>query len=173
MRELRIGLIGSGFMGQAHADAFRRAALFYRDLPARPLLAMIAERDASLAALAAERLGFARSTGDWRTLVNDPAIDLVDITSPNNLHHDMAIAAIEAGKHVYCEKPLAVTLGEAEAMHAAATRSGVKSMVAFNNVKTPAAMLARKLIEGAVGVKLGRQAPGPVMQTSACFPAAE
>ena len=152
MRELRIGLIGSGFMGQAHADAFRRAALLYRDLPARPLLAMIAERDASLAALAAERLGFKRSTGDWRTLVNDPAIDVVDITSPNNLHHDMAIAAIEAGKHVYCEKPLAVTLGEAEAMHAGAARSGVKTMVAFNNVKTPAAMLARKLIgEGAIG----------------------
>lgn len=152
MTDLNIGLIGSGFMGQAHADAFRRVALLYRDLPARPRLSMLAERDAAFASAAAERMGFERSTGDWHELVNDPRIDVVDITSPNNLHRDMAIAAIEAGKHVYCEKPLAVTLADAEAMQAAAARKGVKTMVAFNNVKTPAAMLARRLIdEGAIG----------------------
>lgn len=152
MSDLRIGLIGSGFMGQAHADAFRRAALLYPKLPARPVLAMLADRDEPTAATAAARFGFQRSTGDWRRLVEDPAIDVVDITTPNSLHHEMALAAIRAGKHVYCEKPLAVTVAEAEEMAAAAARSNVKTMVAFNNVKTPAAMFAKQLIEaGAIG----------------------
>ena len=151
MSELRIGLIGSGFMGQAHADAYRRAALLYPHLP-RPVLAMLADRDEPTAARAKSRFGFARSTGDWRRLVEDPDIDVVDITSPNNLHHEMALAALAAGKHVYCEKPLAVTVAEAEAMAAAAKKSGKVTMVAFNNVKTPAAMYAKRLIdEGAIG----------------------
>ena len=151
MSELKIGLIGSGFMGQAHADAFRRAALLYPNLP-RPVLAMLADRDEPTAARAAARFGFARSTGNWRRLVEDPDIDVVDITSPNNLHHEMALAALRAGKHVYCEKPLAVTVAEAEEMAAAAAESGKVTMVAFNNVKTPAAMYARRLIdEGAIG----------------------
>lgn len=152
MSDLRIGLIGSGFMGQAHADAFRRAALLYPKLPARPVLAMLADRDEPTAAAAAARFGFQRSTGDWRRLVEDPAIDVVDITTPNSLHHEMALAAIKAGKHVYCEKPLAVTVAEAEEMAAAAAGSNVRTMVAFNNVKTPAAMFAKQLIEaGAIG----------------------
>lgn len=151
MKEIRIGLIGSGFMGQAHADAYRRAALLYPALP-RPVLSLLADRDEPTAQAAAARFGFARSTGDWRRLVEDDGIDVVDITSPNNLHRDMALAALEAGKHVYCEKPLAVTVAEAEEMANAAARSGARTMVAFNNVKTPAAMLARKLIdEGAIG----------------------
>lgn len=151
-KSLNIGLIGSGFMGQAHADAFHRAAMLYPNLPLRPHLAMLADADATLAERAARRLGFARSTGDWRELVADPEIDVVDITSPNRLHHEMAMAAIAHGKHVYCEKPLAVTLAEAEEMAEAARRAGVKTMVAFNNVKTPAAMLAKQLIaRGEIG----------------------
>lgn len=146
-RTLNIGLIGSGFMGQAHADAFARAALLYRDLPAVPHLYMLADASPELAASAAARFGFKKSTGDWRELVNDPAVDVVDITSPNHLHHEMALAAIAAGKHVYCEKPLSVTLAEAEEMTAAARAAGVKTMVAFNNIKTPAAMLARQMVE--------------------------
>ena len=152
VNDLNIGLIGSGFMGRTHADAFRRVAIFYPDLPARPRLQIIAERNTAMASAAAARLGFERSTGDWRELVNDPRIDLVDIASPNNLHREMAIAAIGAGKHVYCEKPLAVTVAEAEEMAAAAKASRGKTMVAFNNVKTPAAMFAKKLIDdGAIG----------------------
>jgi predicted dehydrogenase len=146
-RILNIGLIGSGFMGQAHADAFRRASMLYRDLPIRPHLYMLADATDALATDAAARFGFEKSTGDWRALVNDPAVDVVDITSPNALHREMALAAIAAGKHVYCEKPLAVTLAEAEEMEAAARVAGVKTMVAFNNIKTPAAMLAKQLIE--------------------------
>ncbi|MGV8855094.1 MAG: Gfo/Idh/MocA family protein [Devosia sp.] len=154
-KRLNIGLIGSGFMGQAHADAFRRASLLYADLPAQPHLYMLADANQALATNAARRFGFEKSTGDWRTLVNDPAVDLVDITSPNALHHEMALAAIAAGKHVYCEKPLSVTLAEAEEMAAAAQARGVKTMVAFNNIKTPAAMLAKQLIDrGDIGTPM-------------------
>ncbi len=144
---LNIGLIGSGFMGQAHADAYRRSAMLYRNLPAKPRLLSLADATPELAAAAAARFGFERSTGDWRALVTDPEIDVVDITSPNHMHKEMALAAIAAGKHVYCEKPLAVTLEDAEEMAAAAKAKGVKTMMAFNNIKTPAAMLARQLID--------------------------
>lgn len=144
---LNIGLIGSGFMGQAHADAYRRAAMLYRNLPAKPRLLSLADATPELAAAAAARFGFEKSTGDWRTLVTDPEIDVVDITSPNHMHKEMALAAIAAGKHVYCEKPLAVTLDDAEEMAAAARAKGVKTMMAFNNIKTPAAMLAKQLID--------------------------
>ncbi|MEX0852719.1 MAG: Gfo/Idh/MocA family oxidoreductase [Bauldia sp.] len=153
--DLNVGLIGSGFMGRAHADSFRRAALLDQTLPARPRLYMIAERDKATAETAAAAFGFEKSTGDWRELVADPNVDLVDITSPNNLHCEMALAAIAAGKHVYCEKPLAVRLEDAEAMSQAAARRRVKTMVAFNNVKTPAAIVARDLIaNGEIGTPI-------------------
>jgi predicted dehydrogenase len=152
---LNVGLIGSGFMGQAHADAFRRAGLLYRDLPLEPRLYMQADATEELAAAAAARFGFEKSTGEWRKLVNDPNVDVVDITSPNAMHHEMALVAIAAGKHVYCEKPLSVTLSEAEDMAAAAKKAGVKTMVAFNNIKTPAAMLAKQLIDrGDIGTPM-------------------
>src|SRR5271166_3158190 len=115
-KRLNIGLIGSGFMGQAHADSFRRAATLYRDLPAVPHLYLLADATDALAECAAARFGFEASTGDWRKLVADPKVDVVDITSPNLMHAEMALAAVAAGKHVYCEKPLAVTVAEAEAM---------------------------------------------------------
>jgi len=146
-KTLNIGLIGSGFMGQAHADAFRRAALLYRDLPAVPVLHSLADATQEQAAAAARRFGFARATADWRAMVADPEIDVVDITTPNALHFEMAMAAIEAGKHVYCEKPLTVKLEDARSLADAADRQGVRTMVAFNNVKTPAALLAKQLVE--------------------------
>jgi predicted dehydrogenase len=142
-KSLNIGLIGSGFMGQAHADAYRRAALLYRDLPMAPVLHTLADADQELAQAAASRFGFARATADWRAMVADPEIDVVDITTPNSLHFDMAMAAIRAGKHVYCEKPLTVTLADAQALAETAERAGVKTMVAFNNINTPAALPTR------------------------------
>lgn len=151
-KHLNIGLIGSGFMGQAHADAFRRAGMLYRNLPMMPVLHTLADASDDLAAAAAARFGFERSSGDWRTLLSDPEIDVIDITTPNAMHFDMAMAGIEAGKHVYCEKPLTVTLDHARQLQEAAKRKGVKSMVAFNNVKTPAALLAKRLIDnGEIG----------------------
>ena len=141
---LNIGLIGSGFMGQAHADAYRRAAMFYPDLPKRPHLYALADQDQALAERHAAKLGAEKAYGDWRELVNDPQVDVVDITSPNHLHYTMAMAAIAAGKHVYCEKPLAVNEQQAQEMAQAARRAGVKTMVAFNNIKTPGAILANR-----------------------------
>jgi predicted dehydrogenase len=146
-RTVGIGLIGSGYMGRAHALAFRSAAAVF-DLAAEPRLELLADVDADTAAGAAAALGFARSTGDWRKLVSDPAVDVVDITTPNRLHLDMALAAIDAGKHVYCEKPLAPTTAEARTLVAAAERAGVKTMIGFNYLKNPMTALTKEIIDG-------------------------
>src|ERR1700736_2009702 len=140
-KPLNIGLIGSGVMGQAHADAHRRAGILYRNLPRTPVLYAIADQNDALAEQARSRLGFEKGYGDWRRLIEDPAVDVVDITTPNHLHVEQALAAIEAGKNVYCEKPLAVKVEDARRMAGAAKKAGVKTLVAFNNVKTPAAMV--------------------------------
>ena len=151
-KPLNIGLIGSGFMGQAHADAYRRAGILYRNLPRQPELYAIADQNEALAEQARARLGFAKAYGDWRRLIEDPEVDVVDITTPNHLHVEPALAALEAGKHVYCEKPMAVKLEDAQRMAAAASKAGVKTLVAFNNIKTPAALVAKQIIErGEIG----------------------
>jgi predicted dehydrogenase len=149
---LHVGLIGSGFMGQAHADAYRRAGILYRNLPRTPALYAIADQNETLAENARRKLGFQKAYGDWRRLVEDPEVHVVDITTPNHLHVEVALAAIEAGKHVYCEKPMAVKVEDAQRMAAAAQKAGVYTMVAFNNLKTPAALVARQIIDrGEIG----------------------
>jgi predicted dehydrogenase len=151
MTQIRIGLIGAGFMGRAHAIAYREVGAVF-DLPAPPVLEMIAEIDARTAKRAAARLGFRRSTGDWRELVNDPAVDVVDITTPTAQHREIAIAAFAAGKHVYCEKPLAVTAAEARGLAARAAKTGAVTMVGFNYLKNPIQILARDIIaSGEIG----------------------
>ena len=151
-KPLNIGLIGSGFMGQAHTDAYRRAGILYRNLPHKPELYAIADQNDSLAEQARARLGFAKAYGDWRRLIEDPQVDVVDITTPNHLHVEPALAALEAGKHVYCEKPMAVKLADAQRMAAASSKAGVKTLVAFNNIKTPAALVAKQIIDrGEIG----------------------
>ena len=111
MNSIGIGLIGAGFMGKCHALAFGAVKAVFGDVP-RPKLEMLCDVPLARARDAAARFGFARATDDWRALVEDPKVDLVSITTPNALHHEMALAAIAAGKHVYCEKPMAVTLGQ-------------------------------------------------------------
>ena len=151
MKNIGIGLIGAGFMGKCHALAFGAVKAVFGDVP-RPKLEMLCDISLAKAQDAASRFGFARATDDWRVLVEDPAIDLVSITTPNALHHEMALAAIAAGKHVYCEKPLAVTLGQAEAMAEAAARSRVRTLVGYNYLKNPAVLHARALLDrGAIG----------------------
>jgi predicted dehydrogenase len=151
MKTLGIGLVGSGFMGRSHAHAFRAAPGVF-DLPLRPVFEMLADVNAEVAAKAAAALGFARSTGDWRELVADPAVELVDITAPNTLHLPIALAAIEVGKPVYCEKPLAPNALEARRMADAAERKGVKTAVGFNYLKNPMVALAREIVEsGEIG----------------------
>lgn len=133
-------------MGRCHAQAFRMAPVVF-DLGLSPRLEFLADRDEQLAAEAARTLGFARASGDWRELVTDPLVDLVDITTPNSLHKDMALAAIGAGKAVYCEKPLAPNLEEARELAKAAREAGVSTFVGFNYLRDPVVALARELIE--------------------------
>jgi predicted dehydrogenase len=143
--KLRIGLIGSGFMGKAHAFGYATATRVF-DLPYELELHTIADVDDIAAAKAAAALGFSRATPDWRSLVADPAIDVVNITAPNALHKEMALAAIAAGKHVYCEKPLAPLAIEAREMAEAAEAAGVKTQVGFNYLCNPMLGLAREMI---------------------------
>ena len=151
MREISIGLIGTGFMGKCHALAFRTAPAVFGDLP-KPRLELLADVDPASAERAAQAFGFARWTSDWHALVADPGVDVIAITTPNSLHQEMALAALAAGKHVYCEKPLALDAKGARAMAEAAEAAGVRTLVGYNYLWNPATRLAREIIEaGEIG----------------------
>jgi predicted dehydrogenase len=143
--KLRIGCIGSGFMGKAHAFGYTTAARVF-DLAYEPELRTLADINEEAAAKAAAALGFANSTSNWRTIVGDPDIDVVNVTAPNALHKEMALAAIAAGKHVYCEKPLAPLALDAHEMAEAAKAASVKTQVGFNYLCNPMVGLAREMI---------------------------
>ena len=150
-KKIGVGLIGSGFMGKTHALGFAIASRVF-DLPFDVDLAVLADVDERTASAAARQLGFRRSTANWRDLLTDPEVQIVDVTTPNMLHREMALAAIAAGKHVYCEKPLAPTAGEAAEMARAAEAAGVKTQVGFNYLKNPMIALAKRLIDqGEIG----------------------
>lgn len=150
-RPIHVGLIGSGFMGRSHAIAIRTAAAIFG--LSRPLvLEMLADVDAPTASRAGLALGIARTTGDWRSLIADPAVDLVDITTPNTLHEPMAMAAIAAGKPVYCEKPLAPDAATAFRLADTAAAAGVPTFTGFNYLKNPLTRTAREIVEsGEIG----------------------
>jgi predicted dehydrogenase len=152
--DLGVGMVGYAFMGAAHSQAWRTAPHFF-DLPLRPTMRALCGRDPGRVADAATRLGWESAETDWTRLLARGDIDLVDICSPGDTHAEIAIAALEAGKHVLCEKPLANTVAEAEAMTAAAERAaerGVRSMVGFTYRRVPAIALARRLVEeGRIG----------------------
>ncbi|WP_344599909.1 Gfo/Idh/MocA family oxidoreductase [Streptomyces glaucus] len=151
---LRVGMVGYAFMGAAHSQGWRTAGRVF-DLPLTPVLAAICGRDATAARAAADRHGWATVETDWRALVARDDIDLVDICTPGDSHAEIALAALAAGKHVLCEKPLANTVEEAEAMTRAAEaayRSGRVAMVGFNYRRVPATALARRMVaEGRIG----------------------
>ena len=145
---LRIGMIGYGFMGAAHSQGWRVAPRFF-DLPAMPSMDLLVGRHPSAVQAAAEKWGWARTTSDWREAVHSPEIDVIDIVTPGDSHAEIAIAALDAGKHVLCEKPLANTVAEAIAMVSAAKRAaanGVFAMVGFTYRRVPAVVLARDMI---------------------------
>ncbi|HRY26232.1 MAG: Gfo/Idh/MocA family oxidoreductase [Geminicoccaceae bacterium] len=148
---IRVGLIGSGFMGRSHAIAMRTAqAVFGLERPLVPTV--LADVDAATAKHAGAALAIDRTTGDWRSLVDDAEIDLIDITTPNTLHEPMAMAAIGAGKPVYCEKPLAPDAATACRMALAAEAAGVPTFVGFNYLKNPLVQTARAMVEsGEIG----------------------
>ena len=143
--KLRIGLIGTGFMGKAHVFGFTSAPRVF-ELPYDLELLTVADITPDAAERARQTLGFAKATSDWRTIMADPEIDLVSITAPNALHKEMSLAAIAAGKHVYCEKPLAPLAADALEMTLAAEAKGVKTQVGFNYLCNPMLQTARDMI---------------------------
>ena len=151
---LSVGMVGYAFMGAAHSQAWRNAPRFF-DLPLSIRMSAVAGRDEAKVADAAARLGWDSTETSWRALVDRDDIDLIDVCTPGDTHAEIAIAALEAGKHVLCEKPLANTVEEAEAMVAAAEKAranGVRSMVGFTYRRVPAIGLARQLVaEGRLG----------------------
>jgi predicted dehydrogenase len=144
--EIGVGLVGYKFMGRAHSNAYRQVGRFF-DLELSPRMRAICGRDEEGVREAAAALGWEGYETDYHSLLERDDIDLVDVATPGNTHHEIAIAALESGKHVLCEKPLANTLGEAREMVDAARSSGAINMVCFNYRRAPAVQLARKLIE--------------------------
>ena len=150
-KTLRVGMIGYRFMGKAHSNAWRQAPHFF-PLQADVELHTICGRDPVGVETARKQLGWTNASTDWRAVVNSPDIDIVDINTPNDSHAEIAIAAAQAGKHVLCEKPLALNVAECKEMLAAVKKAKVVHMVCHNYRRIPAIALAKKMIEeGAVG----------------------
>jgi predicted dehydrogenase len=155
--EVRIGVVGYGMMGRAHSYAYTAAPVM-RPLPVLPRLVVISGRDEGKVARAAAAYGFESWTADWRELVQRPDVDIVDICTPPGTHAEIAAAAAEAGKAVICEKPLAVSYGQAFSAMESARRANVLNAVGFNYRRLPAVSLMKRMVdEGAVGkVRLWR-----------------
>lgn len=150
-----IGLVGAGFMGRCHANAFRSVSGLF-DLPLEPRAAMLADATEEAAQANAGALGFPRATADWRVLCADPQVDIVAVTAPNALHEPVVMAALAAGKTVYCEKPLSTTAASARRMTAAAEAAGVVTLVGFNFLRNPMIKLAREIVaSGEIGAVTG------------------
>ncbi|MGF1476832.1 MAG: Gfo/Idh/MocA family protein [Geminicoccaceae bacterium] len=144
-------MIGYGFMGRAHANAYRQVPKFF-DVPYEPVLQVACARNEQNARSFADNWGFAEVETDWRSLVAREDIDLVDICTPNHLHHDIAIAAAEASKAIACEKPLAMDTAQGQAMVDAVEKAGVSTMVWYNYRRIPSVTLAKTLVdEGRIG----------------------
>jgi len=153
-RTLRVGLIGYGFMGKAHSNAWRQAPRFF-ELPAEARMSTLCGRDARAVKKAAAKFGWEKTATDWRAVVDDPEIDIIDISTPNDSHAASAIAAAAAGKAILCEKPLALNPDEAERMTAAVRKARVVNMVCHNYRRVPALALAREMItRGELGERL-------------------
>ena len=151
-KKINVGLIGAGFMAKAHSIAYAGMPMFFWPAPAIPVKKMIVDINEAAARDAKEKLAFESYSTDWHDIVDNPDIQVVDICTPNNAHAEIAIAAANAGKHIICEKPLALTPEQAKEMYLAAEKNHVRTMVAFNYRKTPAIQLAKKYIdEGAIG----------------------
>ncbi len=151
-KPLNVGIIGYGFMGRTHSNAYRRVSNFF-DVPYKPVLKTICGLEDDKAKAFADQWGFESYATDWRKVMDDKSIDIVDICVPNNYHAELAIAAAEAGKMIICEKPLALNGPEAEKMVQAVEKAGVANLVSFNYRRMPAVSLAKQIIDSG---RLGR-----------------
>ncbi|UCD52214.1 MAG: Gfo/Idh/MocA family oxidoreductase [Phycisphaerales bacterium] len=150
-KPLNVGLIGYGFMGRTHSNAYRKAPNFF-DLPYEPVLKTVCGLEEDQAKAFAQKWGYESYTTNWKEVVEDEKIDVVDICVPNNVHAEIAIACAKAGKAICCEKPLALNVAQAEEMVAAVEKAGVPNLVSFNYRRVPAVTLAKQLIdEGRLG----------------------
>lgn len=150
-KKVNVGLVGYKFMGKAHSHAYHDVAMFF-DLDAVPVMKAICGRDEKGVKAAAERFGWESYETSWEKLIKRDDIDMIDITAPSNAHKEIGIAAAEAGKHVFCEKPLALNLADAREMLKAVEKAGVKHMINFNYRTAPAVALAKKMIDdGLIG----------------------
>jgi predicted dehydrogenase len=151
MKQLNIGLIGYGFMGRAHSNAFRKVSNFF-DLEYQPVLKAVCGRDQAKVRTFADKWGYETQETDWRKMINREDIDLIDIACPNDMHKDIAIAAAKAGKMILCEKPLSMNAPEGRQMVQAVEKAKVANMVWYNYRRVPAIALAKQLIdEGRLG----------------------
>jgi predicted dehydrogenase len=146
-RELGIGLLGVGWMGEVHSTSYRRVPLHYPECEARARLVVAADEVEERARAAAERLGYERSTTDWREVIADPEVDAVSICTPNFMHREMAIAAAEAGKHFWGEKPLGALPQDTVEIERVAGATGVRTMVGLNYRNPPAVQYAKALVD--------------------------
>lgn len=151
MDKLNVGLVGYKFMGKAHSHAYKDVGMFF-DVPVQPVMKALCGRDEKGVKAAAEKLGWEDYETSWEKLVAREDIDLIDITTPSDAHKEIAVAAAEHGKHIFCEKPLALTLADAREILAAVEKAGVKHMIGFNYRRAPAVQLIKKLInDGKLG----------------------
>ncbi|CAM4415882.1 Gfo/Idh/MocA family protein [Paenibacillus tarimensis] len=150
-KEIRVGMVGYKFMGKAHSQAYRDVPMFFPDAP-RPVMKAICGRDTEAVRQAAQQFGWESAVTDWRELVSRSDIDVIDINAPSNVHKEIAVEAARAGKHIFCEKPLALSLADSREMLREAETAGVKHMIGFNYRFAPAVQLARKLVsDGRLG----------------------
>lgn len=152
MKEIHIGLVGSGWMGKAHSSALTDAQMLFGPEYGVAVFEIVADSNLEAAKSAQSKIGFKRVSGDWHDVVTDPAVDLVDIATPNAFHYAVAKAALENGKNVYCEKPLSISAGESRELAELAAKKGVINYVGYNNTMNPANAYVRELVQsGALG----------------------
>ena len=146
MNKLRIGMIGYKFMGKAHSNAYRALPMFFPEA-VKPEMAVICGRNPEAVQQAANQFGWAETETDWKALLERDDIDVIDINAPSDAHKEIAIAAAKAGKHIFCEKPLALSLRDAREMLQAAEEAGIRHMTGFNYRFSPAVRLAKRLVD--------------------------
>ena len=152
MKKLNVGLVGAGWMGKMHSACYKSYRQFFGPEPLEPFLHTICEINDDLANKAKKDFGYQYCTSNWKELIENPEIDIINITSPNHLHYEVAKKAIEAGKHVYCEKPLTNSYKTALELAELAEKKGVKTLVGFNYIQNPAQSHARDIVrEGKLG----------------------
>lgn len=152
MKKIRIGLVGSGWMGKAHSSALADAQMLFGPDYGVASFEIVADANEAAAKSAQEKIGFRRYTTDWHEVVCDPDVDLVDIATPNAFHYEVAKAALEHGKNVYCEKPLSISAAESRELAEIAAQKGVVNYVGYNNTMNPANAYVRELVQsGALG----------------------